>query len=235
MRKRSLLLMAIVLVGCAAEPGVQAPPPRSPVQQRRVHVEPERPLRTARSRRVSSRRAHSAVAPLVGLVASDDPDVTEALAAGARLAFAEARADHGPDLSLLVGEHEDRWGSGAASAVRMALDEGAVAVIAPPERRRAHEIAQFGTRAGVPIVSTSPAPTVTQAGSTWVISVVDTAGGVPDDWSVVGYDAGRALVEAVRRHGLHRQGLTSALAGGKPFAGASGAVWIETSGARRTP
>ena len=78
--------------------------------------------------------------------------------------------------------------------------EDAVAVIAPPERRRAHEIAQFGTRAGVPVVSTSPAESVTQAGSTWVVSVV-AADRPPADWSTAGYDAGRALVVAVRKFG----------------------------------
>jgi len=252
-------LALLVLAGCAADPGIEAPAPRSPVAPSRGSAERPRPPRTA-----GAARSYSDVAPLVGLVASDDPTVTAALADGVRLAFAEARAADGPALSLLVGEHETQWASGAASAVRMAVDQGAVAVIAPPERRRAHEIAQFGTRAGVPVVSTSPAASVTQAGSTWVVSVVRatassidspptapaldarasepfatrfraTHGRPPDGWNAAGYDAGRALVEAVRRHGLRRDGLTSALSAGEPFAGASGAVRIDATGARRGP
>jgi ABC-type branched-subunit amino acid transport system substrate-binding protein len=170
-------------------------------------------------------------------VASDDPAVTVALATGARRAFAEARAASGPALELLVGERESHWASAAAAAVRMAMDEGAVAVIAPPERRRAHEIAQFGTRAGVPVISTSSAASVTQAGSTWVVSVAESGaeGAARGDWESVGYDAGRAVVEAVRRNGLRRRGLTAALAGARPFAGADGPIAIAANGARRSP
>ena len=256
------VLVAAALVGCAADPGVEAPALRSPMAPRRARVAPP-PLTLPL--RVAAMPEHADVMPVVGLVAANDPLITKALADGVRLAFAEARARGGPTLSLLVGEHETRWGSGAAAAVRMALDDGAVAVIAPPERRRAHEIAQFGTRAGVPVISTSPFRTVTQAGSTWVISVVpvdcvvdasvaDTTAPepgldatttrafadafraaydrAPEGWNAVGYDAGRALVVGVQRHGLRRRGLTLALAAGEAFAGAWGSVWIAPSGAR---
>jgi hypothetical protein len=239
------LLASVVIcgAGCAAEPGVEAPPARSPLQPRHAAVQREPsvghpPVREERS-------TH----PLIGLVASDDPVITAALASGARLALAESRSSGGPDLQLLVGERESHWASAAGAAVRMAMDEGAIAVIAPPERRRAHAIAQFGTRAGVPIVSTSPASSVTQAGSTWVVSVVSASPSAarltdssrsapdcaPDRWRAAGYDAGRAVVEAVRRNGMRREGLTKSLAGGEPFAGATGSIVIEMSGARRDP
>ncbi len=153
------------------------------------------------------------VQPLIGLVASDDDAVTAALAGGARRALAESRAAGGPNVRLRVAQRESRWGAAAEAAVRLALDEGAVAIIAPPERRRAHPVAQFGTRAGVPIVSTSPAPSVMQAGSKWVTSVVAPINGLlrdPSalpalDWDRAGYDAARAVLAAIAENGLRRR------------------------------
>ncbi len=166
------------------------------------------------------------VRPCLGLVPSDDAAVTASLAAGARLALDAARAQGGPDLTLAVAPHESRWDAAASAAVRLAFDDGAVAVIAPPERRRAHVIAQMGTRAGIPVISTSPARSVTSTGSGWVVGVVPQRDGVgdalpdappvdtaaradvvaayraayghdPDGWAVAGWDAARAALARI--------------------------------------
>ncbi len=167
------------------------------------------------------------VLPLIGLVPSDDDAVTEALAAGLRYAFDAARRAGGPDIELIVAGRPERWASEAAAAVEMALDRGALAIVTPPERARAHVLAQFGTKARVPVVSTCPEASVTQAGSIWVVSVVapgappevtpefarafrTATGGAATPWAVAGNAAGRAAVAAIRRNGVRRDGFVAA-------------------------
>lgn len=57
-------------------------------------------------------------------------------------------------------------------------------------------------------------------------------GRAPGPWDAAGYDAGRCVVEAVRRNGLHRAGLLGALVHGDAVAGAAGPVAVG-SAARR--
>jgi hypothetical protein len=120
------------------------------------------------------------VLPLVTLVPSEDGAVTEALAAGLRLAFERSRGSGGPDLALRIAAGAARWSSAADGAVRDGIEAGAVAIVAPPERRHAHLLAQLGTRLRCPVLSTSPAHGVVAAGSTYVAAVVPTRGGVGD-------------------------------------------------------
>ncbi len=111
--------------------------------------------------------------PVVGFVPSTDRRITRALSDGATLAFDEARAAGGPSLALVVGGGAaSQWESVASETVRLACDERVVAVIAPPERALAHPVAQAATRCRVPVLSTSNAPTVTAAGSRFVLAVV---------------------------------------------------------------
>jgi ABC-type branched-subunit amino acid transport system substrate-binding protein len=111
-------------------------------------------------------------ASVVGLVPSSDPQVTRSLADGATLAFDEARAAGGPSIALVVGGAATQWGNAAAETVRLACETRVVAVIAPPDRSLAHPVAQAATRCRVPVLSTSRAPSVTAAGSRFVLSVV---------------------------------------------------------------
>jgi hypothetical protein len=193
----------VLVLALAACTGGDPEVPRE--DARATQVAPAQQTKTAPA---STATPAEGVRPVIGLVASEDASITAALAAGARRALDDARRD-GVDLELRVAEPESQWAAAAETAVTMALDEGAVAIIAPPERERAHAIAQMGTRARVPIVSTSPWATVMQAGSTWVTSVVepqDAPNVAPsDDWESAGYDAAHAVVEVVRTHGLTRR------------------------------
>ncbi|MCE9634896.1 MAG: hypothetical protein K8T90_04250 [Planctomycetes bacterium] len=56
----------------------------------------------------------------------------------------------------------------------------------------------------------------------------------PGPWDAVGFDAGRAVVEGVRRNGLHRPGLLGSLVHGDAIRGASGDFSFEGDGARRS-
>lgn len=175
-------------------------------------------------------RGEATAAPVV-LVPSDDAEVTAALADGLRAAFDEARRAGGPDLALRVADAPGRWGSQVEEAVRLAVDGGAVALVAPPERRHAHLLAQLASKVRLPMLSTARDPRVDAAGSTWVVPVaaplpLEDARAIdglppppafdppaPRPWERVGLDAGRRLAAAVRARGVDRLDLVHGLRG----------------------
>lgn len=267
MRTSVLLTAALLLAACGRGEGSPDLAPAAASVPTTPASAPEDPAIASAPRAQTPTYATPAPAdrgplaePLVALVPSDDAAITAALAAGLRLAFAEARAAGGPDLALQVSTTTAAWGSAVEGAVRDAVDTGAIALVAPPERRHAHLLVQLGTRVHLPVVSTSPARSVVGAGSSWVVAVVPTLPGVGDGapvppafdrgtafaaairaaekrdagaWDAAGYDAGRAIVEAVRRNGLHRRGLLGALVHGEAVRGASGEIAFDACGGRR--
>ncbi len=159
--------------------------------------QPPRSARTVRTVAPPAPRRESG--PFVGLIPSDNVDVTAALTEGVTAALADARATGGPVLALRVAARDTHWGSAARSAIRLGASEGAVALITPPERRRAHEISQLGTRLGILVVSTSGAPSVTSTGSRWTIGVEAAAPDAsPSAWRATGYEAGRRVLAELR-------------------------------------
>lgn len=114
---------------------------------------------------------------VVGLVPAGSEAVTQSLAAGAELAFGEARADGGPALELAVAEGgAGPWTTASSAIVELADRRRAVALITPPDRATAHLMAQIGTRSHVPVIATACAESVTATGSWWVVSVVPPCG-----------------------------------------------------------
>lgn len=179
-------------------------------------------------------------APVVGLLAAAEPEITASLAAGARLALATAESTAGVRLRLTVAEAAHGWSAASGPAVELAFDQRVIAIVSPPDRRTAHLLAQLGTRAQVPIVSTSESLSVTATGSFWVVSVgereaaaagpteafrqrfLEAEGRDPDRWAVLGYDAAVAVVAAVARAGLDRRGVVEAWRGGVTAAATPG-------------
>lgn len=123
---------------------------------------------------VAALPARGAEPPLVvGLVPAGTEAVTRSLAAGAELAFGEARAGGGPALELAVAEGSaGPWTTSSSAIVELADRRRAVALITPPDRATAHLMAQIGTRSRVPVIATACAASVTATGSWWVVSVV---------------------------------------------------------------
>jgi len=200
-RTAAAILCAAALAACGLEPPVE-PEPTLHVAQ-----EPAPPARALGRLQAPAPPAPHADArrsePLVVLVPSDDPSITWALVAGLNAAFDDARLGIGPDLRLYVAPMPERWGSAAEIAVTDALDAGALAIVAPPERRNAHLLAQFATKAKVPMLSTSAAHSVGASGSTWVVEAVPTSDRIGDGPPPVprwgGTDADlRAVTEALR-------------------------------------
>lgn len=192
----------------------------------------------------------SPVAPVIGLMAAAEPEVTASLAAGARLALEAWARDSGLRLSLIVAEPSPAWEAVSGPAVEMAFDHRVVALMTPPDRATAHLLAQLGTRAHLPVVSTSRARSVTATGSFWVVSVVEEAsepdaseafraayrtavGREPDGWAVLGYDAASAIAAAVHRAGLVRHEVMDAWRTGLDVPGAAGSFGFDEAGRRR--
>lgn len=188
-------------------------------------------------------------APIVGLMAAIEPEVTASLAAGARLALATCERRTGTRLELTVADPPRNWAAASGPAVEMAFDTGVIALLTPPDRQTAHLLAQLGTRAHLPVVSTAEASSVTATGSFWVVSVGTSERGPmseaferafraaegrdPDRWAALGYDAASAVAEAVHRVGLDRSAVVDAWRSGLTIDGASGAFEFDASGRRR--
>lgn len=143
----------------------------------------------------------------IGLLPSRDAAVTAALAAGARLALAEAAEGDRAAIRLVIGPRAGAWSTAASTAVELAGRPGVIALIGPPERDIAHAAAQVATRSQTILLSTSPAASVTATGSTWVRAVVPRQSASPrQGWSrAPAFDvdstdpATRSFVAAFRR------------------------------------
>ena len=164
---------------------------------------------------------------VLGVVPGKDADALRSLVRGARLAL-DVKGEKSL-VELRVGESGGRWGNAASAAVRLARTDRAVALIAPPDRATAHLVVQVATKARVPVVSTSPAASVTRSGSKWVVTVVSPDASArmpatarrayrkqhneaPDDAARAGYAAARAFLTAWRSRGEHDGKLMPALA-----------------------
>jgi len=117
-------------------------------------------------------RAVSAAAT-VGLIPADSSAVTEALADGARLAFEQAAEIDGLAIELVVASGGTHWSTASAPAVELAFGSEVVALITPPDRATAHLIAQIGSRAHIPVLTTTRAQSIGGTGSYWVIPLVE--------------------------------------------------------------
>ena len=133
-----------------------------------------------------------AVAAVVAYVPGGDAAVDAAVVRGLRRAFAQAPRE-GVQVTLELGRKPRAWSNAAPEAVRLAFERNARVLIAPPDRRVAHLMAQVATRVQVPLISTSEARSVGATGSYWV-SVVTRTDETGSDWEAVGERAGlRAL------------------------------------------
>jgi len=166
---------------------------------------------------------------VLGVVPGEDADAVRSLVRGARLALDDPALTGTEHVEVRVGESGGRWGNAASAAVRLARTDRAVALIAPPDRATAHLVVQVATKARVPVVSTSPAASVTRSGSKWVVTVVPSNGSAtmpararrayrrlhdepPDAAARAGYAAARAFLTAWRNRRGHDGKLMPALA-----------------------
>ena len=132
------------------------------------------------------------VVATVAYIPGGDAVVDAAVVRGLRRAFAEGPRER-VLVALEIGRKPRAWSNAAPEAVRLAFERNARVLIAPPDRRVAHLMAQVATRVQVPLISTSEARSVGATGSHWV-SVVTRSEETGSDWEAVGERAGlRAL------------------------------------------
>ena len=117
---------------------------------------------------------------VLAYVPCEDVALDEAVLRGVRAALAAHERSGGAHVVLRVGRRATTWSNAAPEAVRLIREEGACLLIAPPERRVAHLLAQVGTRIQVPVISTCGVRSVGATGSTWV-SLVEVADGAAPD------------------------------------------------------
>lgn len=111
----------------------------------------------------------------LGLIPAESPEITTALADGARLALEQAVGTDGPEIELIVASEATHWSTASAPAVELAFGSAVVALITPPNRATAHLVAQIGSRAHIPVLTTTRAPSIGATGSYWVVPLVELA------------------------------------------------------------
>ena len=124
---------------------------------------------------VSTAGESASRSPTIGLIPSSSPAITEALADGARLAIEQAAAIDGLEIELVVGSDSTHWSTAATPAIELAFGSEIVALVTPPDRQTAHLVTQIGSRAHIPVLATTSAPSIGFTGSYWVIPLVEPA------------------------------------------------------------
>lgn len=153
---------------------------------------------------------------VVGFLLPPDQPSAESLRDGALLGVDLANRCQGARARLVVRGRAGAWGSDAVEAARMVSDDGAAALIAPPDGAASHLILQVSGRTRVPVASLCPDSSIGAAGVPWVARMVpqtvDEAaalfeGVAADRWVAVlpdgraGREAGRDLAAGAARCG----------------------------------
>lgn len=108
---------------------------------------------------------------VVGLLLPPDEPRGESIRRGAETAVAEANAGPGPRVSLAVRGKKGPWGSDASEAALLVMDDGAQALIAPPDGAASHLVLQVSGRTAVPVASLCADSSVTTASIPWAVRV----------------------------------------------------------------
>ncbi|HEY5914205.1 MAG TPA: ABC transporter substrate-binding protein [Verrucomicrobiae bacterium] len=109
---------------------------------------------------------------VIGLLLPPEEPQAASVRDGVQLAVEQANKTPGPRVSLVVRGRVGQWGADAQEAARMALDDGATALIAPPDGGASHLVLQVSGRTAVPVVSLCPDSSVSRAGVPWFARLV---------------------------------------------------------------
>lgn len=110
-------------------------------------------------------------AVVLGLLLPPDEPRAASIRRGAETAVAEANAKPGPTISLAVRGKRGPWGSDASEAALLVMDDGAQALIAPPDGAAAHLVLQVSGRTAVPVAMLCTDTSVTTASLPWAVRV----------------------------------------------------------------
>jgi ABC-type branched-subunit amino acid transport system substrate-binding protein len=109
---------------------------------------------------------------VIGLLLPPEEALAAGVRDGAQLAVSQANQTPGKKVTLMVRGRVGQWGADAQEAARMVLDDGATALIAPPDGAASHLALQVSGRTAVPVVSLCPDSSVSRAGVPWFARVV---------------------------------------------------------------
>lgn len=109
---------------------------------------------------------------VIGLLVPPEEALGANIRDGAQIAVEQANKTEGEKVSLTVRGRVGQWGADAQEAARMVLDDGATALVAPPDGSASHLVLQVSGRTAVPVVSLCPDSSVSRAGVPWFARVV---------------------------------------------------------------
>jgi ABC-type branched-subunit amino acid transport system substrate-binding protein len=108
----------------------------------------------------------------IGLLLPPAETEADSLRQGALLAIRHARQEGGVEPELVIRGQPGQWGTDGDEAVRLALDEGSLGLVTPPDGSASHQVLQVAGRTAIPVVSLCPDTSVTSAGIPWMVRVV---------------------------------------------------------------
>jgi len=109
---------------------------------------------------------------VIGLLVPPEEPGAASLRDGATLGVEEANQSHGPRASLIIRGRIGQWGADGVEAARMVTDDGALALIAPPDGAASHLVLQVSGRTAVPVISLCADSSVSQTGVPWMARIV---------------------------------------------------------------
>ena len=143
---------------------------------------------------------------VLGLLVPPEEPAAASLRDGATLGVEQANESAGPRIRLIIRGRTGQWGADGVEAARMVTDDGALALIAPPDGAATHLVLQVSGRTAVPVITLCADSSVSQTGVPWMARIVPStveeaktlfAGVHAAHWTAVIPD-GRAGREAAR-------------------------------------
>ena len=140
---------------------------------RRVHVIVTAALVMAAIDLCPARVATDSANVIIGLLLPPEEAEAASLRAGAQLAVEQSKKE-GSNASLVIRGRVGQWGADGEEAARMVLDDGAQALIAPPNGAATHLALQVAGRTATPVASLCADSSVSRTGTPWMVRVVPT-------------------------------------------------------------
>jgi branched-chain amino acid transport system substrate-binding protein len=109
---------------------------------------------------------------VIGLLVPPEEPAAASLRDGATLGVELANQSPGPQVRLVIRGRTGQWGADGVEAARMATDDGALGLIAPPDGAATHLVLQVSGRTAVPVISLCADSSVSQTGVPWMARIV---------------------------------------------------------------
>ncbi|MGB7746884.1 MAG: ABC transporter substrate-binding protein [Verrucomicrobiia bacterium] len=109
---------------------------------------------------------------VIGLLVPPEEPGAASLRDGATLGVERANQSPGAHVRLVIRGRTGQWGADGVETARMATDDGALGLIAPPDGAATHLVLQVSGRTAVPVISLCADSSVSQTGVPWMVRIV---------------------------------------------------------------